>query len=297
MQIGAIFPQTEIGDDPGVIREYAQAVEGLGYSYILAYDHVLGAGLASRPDWRGPYSSETLFHEPLTLFAYLAAITQRVHFVSGVIILPQRQTALVAKQAAEVDVLSGGRLRLGIGVGWNPVEYQALGEDFATRGARSEEQITVLRALWTRPTVTFNGRWHQIEDAGIKPLPVQRPIPIWIGGAAEATLQRAGRIGDGWFPQLAPDERAGAMVERLRRYTSEAGRDESAVGIEARLSVGQVGEDRWAHYADAWRALGATHLGVNTMNAGLASPADHIAMLRRVIESLGTAGDLAERRG
>jgi probable F420-dependent oxidoreductase len=290
MQIGAIFPQTEIGDDPGVIREYAQAVEGLGYTYILAYDHVLGAGLASRPGWRGPYSSDTLFHEPLTLFAYLAAITQRVQFVSGVIILPQRQTALVAKQAAEVDVLSGGRIRLGIGVGWNPVEYQALGEDFATRGARSEEQIAVLRALWTQPTVTFNGRWHQIEDAGIKPLPVQRPIPVWIGGGAEATLRRAGRIGDGWFPQVAPDERAGAMVERLRRYTREAGRAESAVGIEARLSIGQVGEDQWAHYADAWRALGATHLGVNTMNAGLSSPADHIAMLRRVIESLGPMG-------
>jgi probable F420-dependent oxidoreductase len=290
MQIGAIFPQTEIGDDPGVIREYAQAVEGLGYTYILAYDHVLGAGLASRPGWRGPYSSDTLFHEPLTLFAYLAAITRRVQFVSGVIILPQRQTALVAKQAAEVDVLSGGRLRLGIGVGWNPVEYQALGEDFATRGARSEEQIAVLRALWTQPTVTFNGRWHQIEDAGIKPLPVQRPIPIWIGGGAEATLQRAGRIGDGWFPQIAPDERAEAMVERLRRYTSEAGRAERAVGIEARLSIGQVGEDQWAHYAEAWRALGATHLGVNTMNAGLSSPADQIAMLRRVIESLGPMG-------
>jgi probable F420-dependent oxidoreductase len=290
MQIGAIFPQTEIGDDPGVIREYAQAVEGLGYTYILAYDHVLGAGLASRPGWRGPYSSDTLFHEPLTLFAYLAAITRRIQFVSGVIILPQRQTALVAKQAAEVDVLSGGRLRLGIGVGWNPVEYQALGEDFATRGARSEEQIAVLRALWTQPTITFNGRWHQIEDAGIKPLPVQRPIPIWIGGGAEATLQRAGRIGDGWFPQMAPDERARAMVERLRRYTREAGRAESAVGIEARVSIGQVGEDQWAHYADAWRSLGATYLGVNTMNAGLSSPADHIAMLKRAIESLDPMG-------
>jgi probable F420-dependent oxidoreductase len=290
MQIGAIFPQTEIGDDPGVIREYAQAAEGLGYSYILAYDHVLGAGLASRPGWRGPYNSDTLFHEPLTLFAYLAAITQRVQLVSGVIILPQRQTALVAKQAAEVDVLSGGRLRLGIGVGWNPVEYQALGEDFTTRGARSEEQIAVLRALWTQPTITFNGRWHQIEDAGIKPLPVQRPIPIWIGGGAEATLRRAGRIGDGWFPQVPPDERAVAMVERLRRYTREAGRAESEVGIEARLSIGQVGEDQWAQYADAWRALGATHLGVNTMNSGLSSPADHFAMLRRVIETLGPMG-------
>ncbi|MGO8949086.1 MAG: LLM class F420-dependent oxidoreductase [Ktedonobacterales bacterium] len=292
MRIGAIFPQTEIGDDPGIIREYAQVVEELGYTHILAYDHVLGAGLASRPGWRGPYSSETLFHEPLTLFAYLAAITQRVELVSGVLILPQRQTALVAKQAAEVDVLCGGRLRLGVGIGWNPVEYQALGEDFATRGARSEEQIEVLRALWTQPTVTFNGRWHHIEDAGIKPLPVQRPIPIWIGGEADATLKRAGRIGDGWFPQMAPDERAQAMVERLRHYTREAGRDESAVGIEARLSIGQVAEDQWAHYAAAWQALGATYLGVNTMNAGLTLPQDHIALLRRVKESLGPAESL-----
>jgi probable F420-dependent oxidoreductase len=289
MRIGAIFPQTEIGDDPSAVREYVQAVEELGYSHILAYDHVLGAGLASRPDWRGPYSSETLFHEPLTLFAYLAAITQRVELVSGVIILPQRQTALVAKQAAEVDVLSGGRLRLGIGVGWNAVEYQALGEDFGARGARSEEQMAVLRALWTQPTVTFHGRWHQIEDAGIKPLPVQRPIPIWIGGAAEATLRRAGRLGDGWFPQQPPDERAAGMLERLRRYTREAGREESAVGIEARLSVGQVSADQWASYAAAWKALGATHLGVNTMNAGLSSHRDHIDMLKRVMESLAPA--------
>ena len=289
MRIGAIFPQTEIGDDPGVIRHYARSVEELGYTYVMAYDHVLGAGLASRPDWRGPYSSETLFHEPLTLFAYLAAITQRVELVTGVIILPQRQTALVAKQAAEVDVLSGGRLRLGIGVGWNPVEYQALGEEFSTRGARSEEQISVLRALWTQPTVTFHGRWHHIEDAGIKPLPVQRPIPIWIGGSADVTLKRVGQIGDGWFPQVPPDERAGAMIEQLRHYAREAGREESAVGIEARLSIGQVPEDQWVAYAAAWQALGATHLGVNTMNADLSSPQEHIAMLRRVIEKLRPA--------
>ncbi len=290
MKIGAIFPQTEIGDDPSVIRAYAQAVEELGYTHILAYDHVLGAGLASRPGWRGPYSSEALFHEPLTLFAYLAAITNRVELVTGVLILPQRQTALVAKQAAEVDVLSGGRLRLGIGVGWNPVEYQALNEDFATRGARSEEQIAVLRALWTQPTATFEGRWHHIEDAGIKPLPVRRPIPIWIGGAAEVTLKRAGRLGDGWFPQMAPDEQARALVERLRQYAREAGRDATAIGIEARLNIGQVSEGEWADYADSWRALGATHLGVNTMNAGLASPQDHIAQLRHVMEILGRAG-------
>ena len=166
MRIGVTFPQTEITADPVVVRDYAQAADSLGYSHILAYDHVLGADIAERPNWRGPYNHRTLFHEPFVLFAYLAGLTQRIEFVTGVIILPQRQTALVAKQAAEVDVLSGGRLRLGIGVGWNEVEYQALNENFADRGKRSEEQITVLRALFTQESVTFHGRWHHIDAAG-----------------------------------------------------------------------------------------------------------------------------------
>ena len=203
MQVGVVFPQTEIGSDPGAIREYAQAAEALGYRHILAYDHVLGAGLANRPDWRGPYNSATPFHEPFVLFAFLAGLTRALEFVPGVIILPQRQTALVAKQAAALSVLSGGRLRLGVGIGWNPVEYQALGESFSNRGARLEEQIAVLRALWAEPVVRFAGRWHTIDDAGINPLP-PRPIPLWIGASADAALDRAGRLGDGWFPQRAP---------------------------------------------------------------------------------------------
>lgn len=286
MQIGAVFPQTEIGADPVAIRDYAQAVEELGYRHILIYDHVLGASTATRPDWRGPYSSETMFHEPFVLFGYLAALTRRVELVTGVIILPQRQTALVAKQTAEIDVLSGGRLRLGIGVGWNPVEYQALNEDFHTRGARSEEQIAVLRALWTTPVVTFQGRWHHIDAAGINPLPVQRPIPIWIGGQSDAALERAGRLADGWFPQRPPDDEAHALVERLRAYTREAGRAPESVGIEARLGLSQP-ENTWATYADGWRALGATHLCVNTMGAGFASPQGHIDALRRAKDVLG----------
>ena len=196
MRLGVVFPQTEIGADPAAIRDYAQAVQAMGYRHILIYDHVLGASTASRPEWRGAYTSETLFHEPFVLYGYLAALTN-LELVTGVIILPQRQTALVAKQAAEVDVLSGGRLRLGVGVGWNEVEYQGLNESFHNRGARCDEQIAVLRALWTQPVVTFHGRWHHIEEAGIKPLPVQQPIPIWIGGHSEAALKRAGRLGDG----------------------------------------------------------------------------------------------------
>ncbi|HEX9056080.1 MAG TPA: LLM class F420-dependent oxidoreductase [Ktedonobacterales bacterium] len=283
MQLGAVFPQTEIGASPAGVRDYALAVEEMGLGHILAYDHVLGASTATRPDWRGPYTSETQFHELFVLYGYLAALTQRVELVTGVIILPQRQTALVAKQAAEVDVLSGGRLRLGVGVGWNDVEFGALNEDFGNRGARVEEQINVLRALWSEHAITFDGAWHHIHAAGINPLPVRRSIPIWIGGSVDATLRRVARLGDGWFPQMPPNDHAREMMAHLREYIQQAGRDQSAVGIEARLSVAQVKDEAgWRQFASGWRALGATHLGVNTMGAGLRSPQEHIAMLRRV---------------
>jgi probable F420-dependent oxidoreductase len=216
------------------------------------------------------------------LFGYLAACTEQVELVTGVIILPQRQTALVAKQAAEVDVLSGGRLRLGIGVGWNPVEYEALNEDFRTRGARSEEQIAVLRALWSDTAIDFRGRWHQIDAAGINPLPVQRPIPIWIGGTADAAIERAARIADGWFPQSPPNDTARAQVEKLRGYLKAAGRPQESVGIEARLSIGQTPQAEWRAYVESWRSLGATHLCVNTMGAGLRTVQEHIAALGKV---------------
>jgi probable F420-dependent oxidoreductase len=287
MRIGAVFPQTEIGNDPAAIRAYAQAVEELGYRHILIYDHVLGASTATRPDWRGPYTSDTSFHEPFVLFGYFAACTQQIELVTGVIILPQRQTALVAKQAAEVDVLSGGRLRLGIGVGWNAVEYEGLNEDFGNRGARSEEQIAVLRMLWTQPVVTFQGRWHQLNAAGINPLPVQRPIPIWIGGGADKVLERTARLADGWFPQLPPDDRARAALDKLRAYAEAAGRAPESIGIEARLSIGSLAEHGWREYAEAWRALGASHFSINTMGAGFRSAQEHIDALRRVKAALG----------
>lgn len=289
MRIGAVFPQTEIGNDPAVIRAYAQTVEKLGYTHILAYDHVLGAGLDTRPDWRGPYNSATPFHEPFVLFGYLAACTQQVELVTGVIILPQRQTALVAKQAAAVDVLSGGRLRLGIGVGWNPVEYEALNEDFRNRGARSEEQIAVLRALWSDTTITFQGRWHKIDNAGINPLPPRRDIPVWIGGHAEPVLERTGRIGDGWFPQMGPNDEARGAVERLRGYAVAAGRSPDTIGIEARLTIAQTAEPEWAAYVAGWRDLGATHLTVNTMKMGFTQLEQHLEALRRAAEVLGIA--------
>ncbi|HET6261120.1 MAG TPA: LLM class F420-dependent oxidoreductase [Chloroflexia bacterium] len=287
MLTGVVFPQTEIGDDPGKVRDYAQAAEQLGYSHILAYDHVLGASTKNRPDWRGPYTSDTMFHEPLVLFAYLAGITQKVEFVTGVIILPQRQTALVAKQAAELDVLSGGRLRLGVGIGWNDVEYEGLNENFRNRARRFEEQIEVLRLLWTQPILDFHGQYHNITEAGINPLPVQRPIPLWIGANVAAGVERAGRIADGWFPQVPPDERGREMVGIFRAAAEQAGRDPNSLGIEARISLAQGGPDDWRQRYESWRDLGATHISVNTMGMGLTSPDEHISAIERFKREVG----------
>jgi probable F420-dependent oxidoreductase len=222
-----------------------------------------------------------MFHEPFVLFGYLAAVTKKIGLATGVIILPQRQTVLAAKQAAAVDVLSDGRLRLGVGIGWNPVEYEALGENFTDRGRRSEEQIEVMRALWTRELVTFKGRWHTITDAGINPLPVQRPIPIWIGGAAAPVLRRVGRLADGWFPLVEPGDKVRSMIEKIRSYAKEAGRDPAAIGIEGRVSAAGGSPDKWREAIAQWKELGATHISVNTMKAGLSTPAAHVDAIRR----------------
>jgi probable F420-dependent oxidoreductase len=287
MQIGVVFPQTEIGASPAAVRDYAQAAEGLGYAHALVFDHVLGADARRHPNWNGPYSHLDMFHEPFVLFGYLASLTQHLELVTGVIILGQRQTALVAKQAAEVDVLTGGRLRLGVGIGWNAVEYEALGSNFHDRGRRSEEQIAVLRALWTQDVVNFKGRWHQITNAGLNPLPVQRPIPLWLGGRAEAVVRRVGRLADGWFPQFSPDKAGEETLNRMRQYAREAGRDPAAIGIEGRISFAEGNPDTWAEAAEAWQKLGATHLSVNTMRAGLRSPDEHIKAIRQFKEALG----------
>lgn len=285
MKIGAVFPQLEIGADPGTVRDWATTVEAAGYNHVLAYDHVLGADPANRPGWTG-YTDKSLFHEVLVLFGYMAAITTTLELVTGVLVLPQRQTALVAKQAAEVDVLSGGRLRLGVGIGWNQVEYQALGVPFKQRGALLEEQVEVLRALWADPVVSYDGKYHEIVEAGLNPLPGRR-IPIWFGGGAEAVLRRTGRIGDGWMPQSAPDDHAREQIATIRRAAEDAGRDPASIGIEARLSLGAVPEQDWRTYADGWRELGATHLCVNTMNLGLAQPSDHAKVLAEALPKLG----------
>jgi probable F420-dependent oxidoreductase len=285
MRIGAIFPQLEIGADPGVVRDWTETVEAAGYAHALAYDHVLGADPANRPGWTG-YTDKSLFHEVFVLFGYMAAITTTLELVTGVLVLPQRQTALVAKQAAEVDVLSGGRLRLGVGIGWNQVEYEALGVPFEQRGARLTEQVELLRKLWAEPVISAEGRFEKIVEAGLNPLPPRRRIPIWFGGGADAVLRRTGRIGDGWMPQSPPTAEARRQVELVRASAVEAGRDPAEIGFEPRLTLGAVPEKEWPDFIEGWRELGATHLGVNTMNMGLGKPEEHAAVLRDVLPLL-----------
>jgi probable F420-dependent oxidoreductase len=280
MKIGVIFPQIEIGHDPMVIRAYAQAAKDLGYSHILAYDHVLGADPARRPNWTG-YTHTEQFHEPFVLFGFIAAAAPGIELITGVIILPQRQTALVAKQAAEVDVLTGGNFRLGIGVGWNAVEYEALNENFRNRGRRSEEQIELLRALWSDPVVSFSGTYHRVAEAGLNPMPIQQPIPIWLGGDSDVAMERAGRLADGWLPHGRPDDLFASRIARLQEIAAASGRPANAVGIEGRLSINEVPESQWGDELQRWRAINITHLGLNTMGAGLNSPDRHIEALQR----------------
>jgi probable F420-dependent oxidoreductase len=268
MKIGVVFPQTEIGAEPAAARRYATAVEALGFDYLLAFEHVVGANPDKPGRSRGAYDYESLFHEPFVLFGYLAALTTRIEFATGILILPQRQTALVAKQAAEVDVLSGGRLRLGVGVGWNAVEYEALGQDFHTRGARQAEQVTLLRALWTQRLVEFEGRFDRVPDAGIHPLPVQRPIPIWFGGGADATLRRMARLGDGWMANFMPLDELAVRLEMLRELLRAAGRDLETFGVDVRIDMRRTAEAEWPATLARLTELGATHVSLNTMGNG-----------------------------
>ena len=292
ISIGAIFPQAEIAAKPAAIAAWARTVEQLGYDHLVAYDHVIGAH-PHRPEdpraarWpQNAYDHESLFHEPMVLFGYLAAITERIELTTGVIVLPQRQTVLAAKQLAEVDVLSGGRLRVGVGLGWNHVEYEALNERFETRGRRLEEQAAVLRALWTEPVVDFDGRWHRIPRAGIKPLPVQRPIPLWLGGHADAALARVARVADGWLsssdafsPAVEP------MLAALRGHLAAAGRDPGAFPFEGRVDLPGRTPDDWRRGIERWRALGASHVAVNTLRGGL-EPAAQLELVERFMATV-----------
>ena len=271
MKIGVVFPQGEISDDPVAVRDFAQAVEALGYDYLLLYELLIDTKSDKPP---------ASFLEPFALLGYLVGCTQKIELATGVMILPSRQTVLVAKQAAAIDVLSGGRLRLGVSVGWNLVEYQAMGADFQQRGKQLDEQLTVLRELWTKPFVTFKGQYHDLENVGIYPQPIQRPIPLWIGGGSEPVLKRIAALGDGWLSYGETLETAAAKMDKLQRYLEAAGRKPSEVGMEV-VGVNVAKPDNWRKMREGWRDFGATHLSVVTTSAGLETPQAHIDAIYR----------------
>lgn len=296
MQIGASLPVSDIGTGRAVLREYGQTVEGLGFDYVITGDHVMGANPA-RPNPTGVRvgTNDHAVHDPFVVLSFLAGCTTRLGFATGILILPQRQTVLVAKQAAGLDLLCDGRLRLGVGVGWNEIEYDGLGEEFHNRGRRSEEQMAVIRALWAQPHVTFRGRYHRIDDAGINPRPTSGRIPIWWGGHADAILQRIARIGDGWMPlAYSAGDKALAKFEQLRTWTKEAGRDPAAVGLEVWMSLGVGTPDDWRRDFTFWKNAGVSHIAAHTTyNAGRhkriagRTLADHVAAVRAFMEAVG----------
>lgn len=286
MRVGVIFPQFEFGSDPAAIRDYAQAAEALGYQHIGADDHIIGPNPDRPGGWNGWVTYKTPFFEPFVLFSFIAAVTRVVEFETCVLLLPQRQTVLVAKQAAGLDLLSSGRLRLGIGNGWNVVEYQSLNADFHTRGRRMEEQICLLRRLWCEQHVDFSGDWHHIPDAGINPLPVQRPIPIWFGGQSAPVIRRAARLGNGWMPLYQDAEEARPGIELLEEELAIAGRTRAEIGLEARLPYGKGDPAEWQRLLKGWRGVGATHISLITTDCGLMTPDEHIGALRRFAEAL-----------
>jgi probable F420-dependent oxidoreductase len=287
MRIGVGFPTSELGGDLGAVRAYGQCVQDLGYRHLLVYDHVVGAdpqvhaGRSRNADVNVDVHST--FREPLVMLGYLAAVTTSLELVTGILILPQRQTVLVAKQAAEVDLLSAGRLRLGVGVGWNPVEYEVLGEDFRTRGARSEEQVELMRMLWTQQSVTYHGTYHRVTGAGLAPLPIQRPIPVWFGAQSPRAYRRAGRLGDGWFPQVPPGPQLDEARGIVLRAASEAGRDPASLGMDGRVTWSRD-SDLLAKSLQSWADAGATHATINTMGAGLTTVDDHLDALTAAAE-------------
>jgi probable F420-dependent oxidoreductase len=289
VKTGVLFPQTEIGTDPIAVRDYAQTADGLGFAHLLAFEHVLGVDPTVHDGWEG-YTNRSQFHEPFVLFGYLAGITRGIGFGTVVMVLPQRQTALVAKQAAEVDILSGGRLRLGIGVGYNELEFGGLGADFSTRGSRCEEQIALLRALWTQGSVAFDGRWDRLRGLAISPLP-DRPIPLWIGGMSPAVLDRVGRLADGWFPMVKSPERLRPRLERVRRAARAAGRTPREIGVDVIIWPHVDRENVWRDELAAWVGSGmATHVTFSTLESGFASPQEHldaITRFRKIADDLG----------
>jgi len=298
MQLGAMVVDSDIGNDPPFLKDMAQTLEGAGFDALLTNDHVIGG----HPDRQRPgetvHTYDVPCHEPIVFLSFVAAVTTRLELVTSIVISTQRQTVLLAKQAAELDLLSGGRLRLGVGIGRNWMEYEALEQDFSNRGRRIEEQVEVMRRLWTQELVTYDGTWHHLDRVGLNPLPVQRPIPIWmgsfVGALVEKVLDRTGRLADGWMPQFPPGDELAAALERLRGYAAAAGRDPSSLGIECGMRI-RAGDDpqSWVDKAEAFRALGATHLRVSTMGGGYSTPDEHLAACVRWRDAVASAAGAA----
>lgn len=286
MRLGVIFPHFEIGTDPIAIRDYAQTAEDLGYAHIGADDHVIGPNPDRPGGWNGWVTHRTCIHEPFVLFAFLTGLTHTIEFCTCVLLLPQRQTVLVAKQAAEIDLLSGGRLRLGIGNGWNEIEYISLGKNFHDRGRRLDEQIVLLRQLWTQELVDFHGQSETVPDAGLNPLPIQRPIPLWFGGQSEAMLRRVARLGDGWMPLFNTAAEAHPAIDNLQQELSLNGREWSDLGLEARLPYGNGNPEDWRQRMEGWLAVGATHFSLVTTGCGLPGPQAHMQAIRRFAKEM-----------
>jgi probable F420-dependent oxidoreductase len=290
VKLGVSFSHPDLGTDPGFLKAFAQSVEDAGFDHLLAAEHVIG-GHPDRAGGEKVHTYDIAYHEPFVLFGYLGAVTSRLELVTSILILPQRQTVLVAKQAAELDLLTGGRVRLGVGVGRNWMEYEALNEDFSTRGARIEEQVDVLRRLWSNELVTFDGTWHHLDRVGLNPMPIQRPIPIWMGSfvgkVVEKVIRRIGRLADGWFPQMPPGDELAAVLARLRGYAAEAGRDPASIGIEPAMTIRHDDDpERWVQRAEAYRDLGATHLRVITAGGGFDDPQQHLDGALRWIDAI-----------
>ena len=288
MDFGISFPQTQIGNDPVVIRNFVKTAEELGFKRLTLVDHILGAKEAKDAPWAVHYTIEYSFHEPMTLFAWIAGFTEKICLVTANVVLPQRQTELVAKQAAQIDILTGGRLTLGIGVGWSKSEFEALGMNFANRGDRIEEQVELMRRLWTDDLVKFEGKWHNISDMGMNPHPIQRPIPIWFGAMAEVAVKRAACIGDGWLmgPRADPNDEMKCLVEVFHETAQAAGRDPTKLGIDATVYAEDRGPDEWLSEAQAWRDIGATSVTFRTSESGFTHIDQHLGAMRRLADAV-----------
>ena len=285
MEIGAVFPHNEIGTDPQAIKDYAQGVEELGVTHLLIYDHVLGADRDRPGGFEGPYDKDVAFHEPFTTFAFIAAVTKKLDMITTVMILPQRQTVLVAKQAAELAILSNNRFKLGIGVGWNAVEYTGLNENFKNRGERQDGQVELMRLLWESEVLEYKGDYHHIDKASINPRP-SKSVPIWFGGGAPQLIERCADLGDGWIPLMGPNEAARKTLAAIKEKRESKGLDWDNFGVQAQAQYAGGDAERWNKHAEKWRNLGASHLAIATHNAEPTNVDGHLGRIKEYLNAV-----------